>query len=237
MAKKLLCVIVLMVALVCVLASCGHEHSWGEWQTTKEATCTAEGSRIRNCTDEKCDESEIETIYAKGHSFGEWVTTKKKTCTTDGSKERVCSCGKKETETIYCTGHTNPSAWGCYDCKEGWVTINLPETPLTVWFSDLNAFKITELSYALGRNDSSNTYTFQLIYSGEKVIDNSTRPSQTKRCQFEIKLVDSEGYVIFTETVITDSLDVGDKLKDSKVTKYNLNLDPNKTYTLIISDT
>ena len=236
MAKKFLCVIVLMIALVCVLASCGHEHAWGEWQTTKEATCTAEGSRIRICADEKCNEVETETICAKGHSFGEWVITKEKTCTEDGSKERVCSCGEKEAETVYCTGHTSPSPWGCYACKEGWVTINLPETPLTVWFNDLNAFKITELRYELGRNDSSNSYIFKLIYSGEKVIDNSTSPSQTKRCQFKIKLVDSEGYVIFTNTVITDSLDVGDKLKDSNETKYNLNLDPKKTYTLIISD-
>lgn len=106
MAKKFLCVIVLMIALVCVLASCGHEHAWGEWQTTKEATCTAEGSRIRICADEKCNEVETETICAKGHSFGEWVITKEKTCTEDGSKERVCSCGEKETAVIAATGHT-----------------------------------------------------------------------------------------------------------------------------------
>ena len=53
MAKKLLCAIVLMLALVCVLASCigtvtenttTHTHDYGEWETTKTATCTANSS-------------------------------------------------------------------------------------------------------------------------------------------------------------------------------------------------
>ena len=60
MAKKLLCVIVLMLALVCVLASCGHEHNWSEWETTTEATCTAEGTKERYCLE--CDEKNVETI-------------------------------------------------------------------------------------------------------------------------------------------------------------------------------
>ena len=58
MAKKFLCVIVLMIALVCTFASCNvykdktqnsneapaHTHNFGEWETTKAATCTAEGT-------------------------------------------------------------------------------------------------------------------------------------------------------------------------------------------------
>lgn len=40
------------------------------------------------------------------HSFGEWQVTKEATCTTLGQQERVCSCGEKQTQTIWSKGHT-----------------------------------------------------------------------------------------------------------------------------------
>lgn len=200
MTKKLLCIIVLMLALVCAFASCDNNKS--DTPSTPEPPTHT-------------------------HTFGEWVTTKEKTCTENGMKERVCSCGKIETETVYCTGHTNPSPWGCYDCKEGWVTIDLPATPLIV-YSYNDAFKITELKYALGRDDSG--YIFKLIYSGEKIIGDSNTS-----IFFDIKVIDSEGYVIFSKPIATEKLTVGDKLKDSGELVYNAKLDPSKTYTLTIS--
>ena len=60
MAKKLLCVIVLVLALTCALASCGHKHNWSEWETITEATCKAEGTKERYCLE--CDEKIVETI-------------------------------------------------------------------------------------------------------------------------------------------------------------------------------
>ena len=43
-----------------------HEHAFGEWTVTKEATCTEAGSRERVC---ECGEKEIEVIPALGHDF------------------------------------------------------------------------------------------------------------------------------------------------------------------------
>ena len=43
-----------------------HEHAFGEWTTTKEATCTEEGAKERVCD---CGEKEIEVIPALGHDF------------------------------------------------------------------------------------------------------------------------------------------------------------------------
>ena len=43
-----------------------HEHSFGEWTTTKEATCTEEGAKERVC---ECGEKETEVIPALGHDF------------------------------------------------------------------------------------------------------------------------------------------------------------------------
>jgi hypothetical protein len=106
MAKKLLCVIVLIFALVCVIASCDnnntndnstHTHNYGEWETTKTATCTEEGAKERYCS---CGEKQIASISATGHSYGGWTTVKEASTTETGLKERTCSCGEKETQII-----------------------------------------------------------------------------------------------------------------------------------------
>ena len=90
MTKKILCVIVITLALVCVLASCGHEHEWSEWQTTKEATCTTHGLRERTC---ECGEKESQSIAKLDHSFGEGETIQPN-CLIEGKRSRFCErCG------------------------------------------------------------------------------------------------------------------------------------------------
>ena len=73
--KKLLAsVICLLMVVFCVigLASCGGgdddcTHSWGEWTTTKNPTCTAKGEQERTCTE--CEETETSEINALGHDW------------------------------------------------------------------------------------------------------------------------------------------------------------------------
>lgn len=72
--------VLLLTALT--LVSCGHEHEWGEWTTTKAATCTSEGSQNRTC---ECGETETKTIPAIGHTDGKWVLESEATCTAAGS--------------------------------------------------------------------------------------------------------------------------------------------------------
>lgn len=105
MTKKILCVLILMLALVCTFASCGddkdetptHTHAFGEWEVTKNASCTSEGTKERYCS---CGEKQTATIAATNHEFGEWNVLKEPTFTEDGEEIRVCSCGKTETRTI-----------------------------------------------------------------------------------------------------------------------------------------
>ena len=103
MAKKFLCVIAFMLALVCVLASCGgnnqpeHTHAYGEWETTKSATCTTEGSKERYCS---CGEKQTVTIAVKEHEYGEWSVSKEPTFTENGEETRSCACGNTETRDI-----------------------------------------------------------------------------------------------------------------------------------------
>ncbi|MBR2466818.1 MAG: leucine-rich repeat domain-containing protein [Clostridia bacterium] len=91
---KNLFITLLAIAALCVFAACGgesiendgansgngientnsgsgnadnpsvHTHTFGEWETTKSATCTEAGTKIRTCS---CGESESEALAALGH--------------------------------------------------------------------------------------------------------------------------------------------------------------------------
>ncbi len=66
-----------------------HTHSFGDWQTTKEATCTEAGSETRTC---ECGYFEERELAALGHDY------------VDG----VCSrCGEVDPEYIPPCGHSS----------------------------------------------------------------------------------------------------------------------------------
>ena len=80
-------------------------HTWGKWETVKQATCTEDGKKERCCA--SCTAKEYEIIPALNHSYGEWQTIKEPTCTEEGQKERICSrCSHSETETLSVIAHT-----------------------------------------------------------------------------------------------------------------------------------
>ncbi|MDR0913972.1 MAG: dockerin type I domain-containing protein [Oscillospiraceae bacterium] len=82
-----------------------HEHIAGEWETTLEPTCTAEGEKVQKCT--ICGEIlNTKVITALGHDFYEPYIRTPATCTTDGEVYRTCSvCNEEETKVIPATGH------------------------------------------------------------------------------------------------------------------------------------
>jgi len=105
MLKKILSIILVTFMVICALVSCGHEHKWSEWQTSKLPKCTEDGYNSRVCDD--CGETQTITVAATGHSFGEWQTSKLPKCTEDGYNSRVCNvCGETETTTVSATGHS-----------------------------------------------------------------------------------------------------------------------------------
>ena len=84
-------------------ASTKHKHDYGEWTTTKEATCTEDGEQQRTC--KGCGDVQTKKIAA-GHNWGEWTTTKEATCTEKGSKQRTCSrCNEVDVEEIPLADH------------------------------------------------------------------------------------------------------------------------------------
>ncbi len=74
-------------------------HKFGNWATTKKATCTTDGTQTKTCS--VCGEKQTQTIKATGHKWSEWKTTKQPTTKTEGIEQRKCSlCGETESRTL-----------------------------------------------------------------------------------------------------------------------------------------
>ena len=80
-----------------------HEHSFGEWTATKQATCTDAGIETRTC---ECGESETRTVDALGHDTVHHEA-KAATCTENGwAAYDTCSrCDYSTYKEIAATGH------------------------------------------------------------------------------------------------------------------------------------
>lgn len=80
------------------------KHSYNAWKTTKKATCSREGKKVRTC--KKCKYKQTKSIKKTAHSYNNWVITKKASCKAEGSKYRVCkNCKYKQTKKINKTAH------------------------------------------------------------------------------------------------------------------------------------
>ena len=77
-------------------------HSYGDWTTTKEATCTEDGSKQKTCS---CGDVVTEAIAALGHDYDAVVTAP--TCTEKGYTTYTCSCGDTyKGDEVDALGHT-----------------------------------------------------------------------------------------------------------------------------------
>ncbi len=80
-----------------------HTHTFGEWTTVKEATCTEDGKMRRVC---QCGFEETNVVSSVGHTLEDWIVTKNESCTESGEKQRSCLvCCELFEETIPATGH------------------------------------------------------------------------------------------------------------------------------------
>ena len=106
-------------------------HKFGNWTTTKSATCTESGTQIRKC--ETCGATESKSLSAKGHTevVDKAIPT---TCTTDGKTEgshcSVCGAVIKAQDTIKATGHKfgNWTTTKSATCTESGTQIRKCET-------------------------------------------------------------------------------------------------------------
>lgn len=104
-------------------------HSFGEWETTKEASCTEAGSEKRECA---CGAVETRAISMLAHDFDEEYTIDKEaTCTEAGLKSKHCkNCDEKtDAQIIVATNEThdyqlNIDAGIAATCKEDGYTVS-----------------------------------------------------------------------------------------------------------------
>ena len=127
-------------------------HDWGEWQTTKEATCTEAGEQMHSCN--RCDATETQPIQAIGHRYAtvwsyddathwhacelcgdrkdeaahswKWVVDRETTATQPGSQHQECTvCGARgRVETILAATVTDAEPDTAYRVQ---IYDNLPE--------------------------------------------------------------------------------------------------------------
>lgn len=80
-----------------IISQTNENHTWTDWQTDKEPTCTETGESVRWCT--ACGLEETDDISATGHSWSSWQSN------GDGTHTRTCqNCSTTDTEN--CTGGT-----------------------------------------------------------------------------------------------------------------------------------
>ena len=120
-SRKLFLPLLLMLTLMLLLSGCLDEatasdeceHEYGEWVTTKAATCTDEGKMVKTC--DKCDKEKSKTIAALGHTE---VIDKaiEPTCTLEGKTEgkhcSVCNTVTVAQMTVSAKGHTPTAVAG-----------------------------------------------------------------------------------------------------------------------------
>ena len=82
-------------------------HTWSEWATLKEATCTEAGAETHTCI--VCGVEETRTVDPKGHQ-PETLPGKAATCTeaglTEGQRCLVCGAVLKAQQALPATGHS-----------------------------------------------------------------------------------------------------------------------------------
>ena len=72
-------------------------HTWGNWTTSKNATCTADGQKIRKCS--VCGKTETSAIAKTGHKYESKVIAP--TCTAKGYTLYTCSICKNSYKDKY----------------------------------------------------------------------------------------------------------------------------------------
>ena len=113
--NKLFIALACLAMAVCGLAACGngggggestpavpsdHKHSYGDWVTVVEPTCTEKGSKERTC---ECGAKETKEINALDHDWDDGKITTAATCSTPGVLTYTCKragCGATKTEPI-----------------------------------------------------------------------------------------------------------------------------------------
>ena len=105
-----------------------HTHTWSDYVTKIEPSCSSNGIDIRTCN---CGATDEKTIPQKSHAFDEWQITLEAKCELEGIKSRICKlCSEAEQESIPALTHTvgnwvvvdGEKSYPCIYCKTILIT-------------------------------------------------------------------------------------------------------------------
>ncbi len=188
-------------------STCGHEvtegktaHTFGDWTTTKEASCTENGERKTTCT--ICGYEKTAGTDKAEHTFGEYVSNNDATTETDGTKTRECSvCGYEDTvtdegskiivpEMVFVKGATVTGALPAWldESASNFIDAGIFIEGRTVTLSDfyMGKYEVTQEEYAS-------------VMAGQKVIVNGTEYALESNPSYCTK--DSTSYTLFNGDV------------------------------------
>ncbi len=103
MKKRVLFLLLISAMILSVFAGCdNHTHSYGKWETEKEATCEEEGKEVQVCD---CGHEKTRKIPQLEHEYEQSVS-KEASCSEAGKARFTCkNCDDSYTEDIPKTEH------------------------------------------------------------------------------------------------------------------------------------
>ena len=112
--KKLLCILCLLLALVCVFAACDKSETPSTGNnnvSTNQTGGNSSGGGSQSGDNQGGDQNSGNQSGDQGgttthtHAFGEWETVTAATCIAKGEEKRTCTCGEIETREIAMLAH------------------------------------------------------------------------------------------------------------------------------------
>ena len=97
-------------------------HTFGEWEVTKAATCKEAGERKHTCS--VCGKAVTEVVEKLAHTLGEAYDVVPATCEAAGSQKKKCSvCNEVVTEVLPKVDHNFGEAVENYAAGEGYIAM------------------------------------------------------------------------------------------------------------------
>ena len=164
-----------------------NKNTKGQWETTKQATCTEDGLKIKKCT--VCEETiETEVLTKLGHDYKETIIAP--TCTKDGYTKHVCNrCGDTFTDKVTAKLGHNYVEGVCTRCGD-----TLPDLTITAsGFTGTYDGKAHSISVSSPGNI--------ILYSTDNVNFTETNPSFIDAGTFKVYYkVSKENYKTITDS-------------------------------------
>ncbi|MBQ8163625.1 MAG: hypothetical protein IJZ93_04595 [Clostridia bacterium] len=121
MKKKIIFLVLALLAFVCVFVSCGHECTWAEDAAASVApTCTSNGKKVMKCSE--CGATQDEIVPSLGGHATQQITVNA-TCTTEGSITEVCTREGCTYSQLLQTLKTSPHSYEVTDRVEPTCTV------------------------------------------------------------------------------------------------------------------